>query len=181
MAISQGVAYVRRCSLYVVIPRYLQSRDVIGDFRHVDLGFDARHGYCRVADELYLLFPLFPLGGMVTLEEQFNGNEHAEDLFIADFHAATNGVAIGGSVSQCCLDEVFASQQQACALWTTDSFSAGETHEIKSHLCVLPEVFNGWAVSRAVVESRDAVFLPDGHELLVADLADGVLIVVKPH
>src|SRR5207244_11837870 len=72
-------------------------------------------------------------------------------------------------------------EQQACALRPSQSLAAGKGHEVETQLRVLPQIVDRRYVGGSIVQSRNAVFLPDLDELFVADPSFRVVVVVEEH
>jgi hypothetical protein len=155
--------------------------NVIGDLRHEDFRFDARHGHGCLADVLRTLVELAALACVIPLEVQLDGDQHAEHLLFVDLQTAADGIRVGRTVEARGLDERLASQQQAGALRARDPLPAREGDEIEAHLRVLPEILDGRHVGGGVVEGGDTVLLAKLRELLVSDLPDVVVRVVEEH
>jgi hypothetical protein len=154
---------------------------VVGDFGHEDLCLDPGHFRRALLNCFGALVELAPLLRMIPLDEEVEGDEHAEHFFFVDLHAAANAVGVGRRVQARGCDEILFTEQQAGALRPTDPLSAGERHQVEAHTGVLPQVLHRWHVGSGIVEGRNPVFLPELRKLLVFNLADEVVGVVEEH
>src|SRR5690606_40701667 len=122
-----------------------------------------------------------PLRLFVTGEIHFKGDEHSQDLFLADFHRPPNGVANGWPILLRVIDKYLAHEKQPGALRPPQSLSSREAYEVKAHLGELPEVFRWGHVRRAVDERWNAGLLCDRDKLFPLYFAFVVVGVEKPH
>ena len=96
---------------------------VVGDFRHEDLGGDARHRRGAAADDLGAFLELALLLRMILREVQLHRGQHADHLFLVDLETAANRIAVRRSVQARGGNEIPSSEQQAGTLRSTDAFA----------------------------------------------------------
>ena len=106
------------------------------------------------ADGVDLLHPATEHGGVGLGEEPVDGGDHADELFLGDFHAAADALVDGAIVGGGEIDEVFAAEEEAGVLRAADAFAAGEADKVEAHAGELPEVFDGRHVGGGVVVRR---------------------------
>ena len=117
-----------------------EMRDVIGYGRNEGFGVDRGEGFETGSDEVGTLLEFGFEGGVTLAQEPIHGGDETDDFFLGDFHAAANGVGVGGIVKLGGLDEILAAEEETGALGTTKAFAAGESDEIKTHLRVIPQI-----------------------------------------
>src|SRR6266571_7771776 len=115
---------------------------------------------------------------MIFRQVQLQRREQTDHLFLVDFHAASDRVAVRRRVQAGGGNEVFSADQQAGTLRAAESLAAGERHEVETHLRVLPQVVDGRYVGGGVVQGRNAMFLSEPGELFVPDPPFRVVVVV---
>jgi len=80
---------------------------------------------------------------VIALHEGFDGDHHAEELFLVDLHAAADGVAVGRGVEAGGGDDLLFAHEDAGALGTADAFTAGEDDEGEAHFVEAGHVLEG--------------------------------------
>ena len=156
-------------------------RHSIGDFRYEGFRFHAAHRPHSVGDHLDALLPFAPLRGMVHLHILLDRHHHAQILFLIDFHAAPDRIAVRRPIQPRRRNQVLKPQQQAGALRTAQPFAAGNCHQVEAHFGIEGQVIHRRHIRRRVGESRDAVLFPQRGELRRLDFAQGIVLVQEHH
>ena len=148
-----------------------QVRDVIGDFGNEGLRLDGGKGFQFCGDEIGALLVFGFERSVILAEEPIDGSDETNDFFLGDFHAAADGVGVRGIVLFRGVDEIFAAEEQAGALWTAKALAAGESDEIETHLSVVPEIGDRGNIGSGIVEAGDAVLVSDANPVFAGDFA----------
>lgn len=154
---------------------------VVGDGGDVDGPGDGGDVADGAGDGFDLEVPGLAFGGVVELEEAFEGDEHAEHFFLVDFHAAGDGVGVGGGIEAGGFDEGFAAEEDAGALGAAEGFAAGEADEIEAEADVFGEAADGGRVGGGVVEGGDGELAAEADPAGGVDLAAGLGVVEEEH
>jgi len=90
-----------------------QMRDVVGDGRDENCGFDGRYFFYLLGNAIGAFAKLRLHCGVVLAQKPIHSGDHADDVFLGDFQAATDSVGIGRIIEARSIDEIFSSEKQA--------------------------------------------------------------------
>src|SRR5712691_580711 len=179
---SQAVDCVgRRDPFCRCVPRDPNVRNMVGDLGYEDVGFDAGQGCHAAANHLGAHFEVTLFRRMIFRQVQLQRRQHAEHLFLVDFHSASDGVAVRGRVQARRSDEIPPAEEQAGTLRAAETLAARERDEVETHLRVLPQVGGGRYVGGGVVQGGNSVLPSEPDELFVLDPPFRVVVVVEKH
>ncbi len=95
---------------------------------------------------------------------------HADDLFLRDLQAASDGIGKRVVVLRGCIDEILFPQEQACVLRASYAFASGESNEVEPHLRIVPQIGDRRHIGSRVVKAGDAVLVRHTNPVFARDL-----------